>query len=110
MKESLEPSSESNMPSEKLYREFQNLERKIQLIINENKRLKDELTQSMKDNQILKTKLDSQEANLSSFQNQMKMSKIVNNMIVEREDSAQLKEQIDGYIKEIDKCIAHLAE
>ena len=44
------------------------------------------------------------------LQNQMKMNKVVNNMIVGEEESAQLKAQIDGYIKEIDKCIAHLAE
>lgn len=98
------------MPSEKLYREFQNLERKIQLALSENKRLKDELSQSENENQVLKSKMESQQANLSTFQNQMKMSKIVNNMIVSEEDSVQLKAQIDGYIKEIDKCIAHLAE
>ena len=98
------------MPSEKLYREFQNLERKIQLVLNENKRLKDELAQSESENQILKSRMESQEANLHSFQNQMKISKIVGNKIVSEEDSAQLKAQIDGYIKEIDKCIAHLAE
>lgn len=98
------------MPSEKLYREFQNLERKIQLVLNENKRLRDDLAQSESDNQVLKSKMESQQANLSSFQDQMKVSKIVNNMIVGEEDSAQLKVQIEGYIKEIDKCIAHLAE
>ena len=98
------------MPSEKLYREFQNLERKIQLVLSENRRLKDELSQSESENQILKSKLDNQQVNLSTFQNQVKMSKIVNNMMVSDEESAQLKKQIDGYIKEIDKCIAHLAE
>lgn len=98
------------MPSEKLYREFQNLERKIQLLVNENRRLQDELKQSESETQILKSKMEGQQANLSSFQDQMKMSKIVNNMVVNGEDSAELKAQIDGYIKEIDKCIAHLAE
>ena len=48
--------------------------------------------------------------NISSFQNQMKMSKLVNNMVVGGGDSGELKEKLDGYIKEIDKCIAHLAE
>lgn len=98
------------MPGEKLYREFQNLERKIQMLLNENKRLKEELGNQESENQILKSRMESQQENLSSFQNQMKMNKVVNNMIVGEEDSAQLKAQIDGYIKEIDKCIAHLAE
>ena len=98
------------MPSEKLYREFQNLERKIQLLVNENKRLQDELSQSESDNQILKAKMESQQAHLTSFQDQMKMTKMVDSMVVNGEDSAQLKSQIDNYIKVIDKCIAHLAE
>ena len=110
MKKDLELSSENKMPSEKLYREFQNLERKIQLLVNENRRLQDELSQSVSENQILKSKMENQQVHLNSLQDQIKMSKIVNNMVVSGEDSAQLKAQIDGYIKEIDKCIAHLAE
>ena len=98
------------MPSEKLYREFQDLERKVHLLLSENKRLKEELTQSQSENQILQSRMESQKANLDTVQNQMKMSKIVDNMIVGEDDSALLKAQIDGYIKELDKCIAHLAE
>ena len=98
------------MPSEKLYREFQTLERRIHLLLSENKRLKDELAQSDSENQILKSELENEQANLSSVQNQMKVSKIVDNMIVSEGDSAELKEVIDSYVKEIDKCIAHLAE
>ena len=40
----------------------------------------------------------------------MKISKLVNNMVVEGSGSEELKQRLDGYIKEIDKCIAHLAE
>jgi septal ring factor EnvC (AmiA/AmiB activator) len=98
------------MPSEKLYREFQNLERKIQLVLNENKRLKEELSLSRKENGTLKEQLSSYASNLNSFQNQMKINKLANNMVVRGEDSAQLKGMIEDYIKEIDKCIAHLAE
>lgn len=98
------------MPSEKLYREFQNLERKIQLVLTENKRLKDELNHTREENGSLKERMKSQEANLTSFQDKMKINKLVNSTVVSEGDSAQLKETIDGYIKEIDKCIAHLAE
>ncbi len=98
------------MPGEKLYREFQNLERKIQLVLSENKRLKDELDQTREENGTLKEKMKSQEANLTSFQDKMKINKLVNNTVVSEGDSALLKETIDSYIKEIDKCIAHLAE
>ncbi|MEO9482356.1 MAG: hypothetical protein ABJG47_02880 [Ekhidna sp.] len=98
------------MPSEKLYREFQNLERKIQLVLTENKRLKDELSHTREENGTLKEKMESQEANLNTFQDKMKINKLVNSTVVSDGDSAQLKETIDTYIKEIDKCIAHLAE
>ena len=98
------------MPSEKLYQEFQDLERKIHWLLVENKQLKDELTQSQSENQILQSRMENQQANLDSIQNQMKMSKIVDNMIVGEEGSAKLKAQIDGYIREIDKCIVHWAE
>ncbi len=98
------------MPSEKLYREFQNLERKIQIVLSENSRLKEDLTQAMNENGILKEELQSQKSNLSSFQNQMKVNKLANSMVVGEGDSGELKERLDVYIKEIDKCIAHLAE
>ena len=98
------------MPNEKLYRELQNLERKIQLVLNENQRLKEDLYRIKDEKSDLKAKLESQRANMDSFQNQMKISKIVNNMIVSEGDSSVLKDKIDGYIKEIDNCIAHLAE
>ena len=98
------------MPNEKLYREILNLERKIQLVLNENRKLKEELIQSKEENGSLKSKIETQTAHISDFQNQMKMSKLANNMVVGEVDSAALKEAIDGYIKEIDKCIVHLAE
>ncbi|MEM6735346.1 MAG: hypothetical protein AAGC64_11505 [Bacteroidota bacterium] len=98
------------MPSEKLYREFQNLERKVQLLVNENKRLREELSQSESKNHILRSKMEDQQAHLSTFQDQIKMNKIVNNMVVSEKESAELRVQIDGYLKQIDKCIAHLAE
>ena len=98
------------MPGEKLYREFQNLDRKIQLVLTENKRLKDELTSTREENGTLKDKMKSQEANLSTFQDKLKINKLVNSTVVSEGDSALLKETIDSYIREIDKCIAHLAE
>ena len=98
------------MQNEQLYREIQNLERKIQLILSDNRKLREDLSHVKTENESLKSKVESQMTNLNSFQNQLKISKLVNNMVVSDGDSAGLKEQIDGYIKEIDKCIAHLAD
>ncbi len=98
------------MPNEQLYRELQNLERKIQLVLTENKRLKEDLYRVKEEKNELKAQLESQKDNIDSFQNQMKISKIANSMVVGELDSAKLKEEIEGYIREIDNCIAHLAE
>lgn len=98
------------MPQEKLYREFQQLERKIQLILNENIQLKEKLHHSEYQNQVLNGKIEEQGQHLDNFRNQVKMSKIVNGITTSEGDSAQLKQTLDKYIKEIDKCIAHLAE
>ncbi len=98
------------MPSERLYEEIQSLERKIRLMINENERLKEDLFQSRDENGSLKAELKSREANMNSFQNQMKINKLVNNMVAGEGESEELEKTLDSYIKEIDKCIAHLTK
>lgn len=110
MKESSEPLSESKMPNERLYREFQNLERKIQMVLAENRRLKEDLSKSNEENVNLREEISEKKTALHSFQSTNEINKIVNNMVVGSDGAAQLKEQIEDYIKEIDKYIAHLAE
>jgi len=98
------------MSRETLYNEISNLERKINLLLAEHTRLKEQL--DFKDQQIekLEGKLDSQESRLSNFQNKYNLSKIVGNTAVEKEDTEELRKVLDEYINEIDKCIAHLGE
>lgn len=98
------------MSKEALYNEISNLERKINLLLAEHTRLKEQL--DFKDQQIetLQTKLGTQETRLSSFQNKYNLSKIASNTAVEKEDSEELRKVLDEYINEIDKCIAHLGE
>lgn len=57
----------------------------------------------------LQSKVEVLEAKVTDFQNQDKMSKLVNNSSVEREDSIELKNRLNEYIKEIDRCITHLS-
>lgn len=57
----------------------------------------------------LQQKIEGLEAKLSDFNNQDKMAKLVNNTSVEKEDSIELKNRLNEYIKEIDKCIAYLS-
>jgi hypothetical protein len=47
---------------------------------------------------------------VANFQNQDKITKIVTNTTVEKEESTELKHKLNEYIREIDKCIAHLSE
>lgn len=68
----------------------------------ENDRLK---TESV----LLQQKVEDLETKVSDFHNQDKMSKLVNNTSVEKEDSIELKNRLNEYIKEIDKCIAYLS-
>lgn len=98
------------MSRDALYKEIGNLERKINLLLAEHGRLKDQLEYKEQENESLRSKLDQQETRLTSFQNKYNISKIVGNTVVGKEDAAELKKVLDEYIHEIDKCIAHLGE
>jgi len=90
--------------------EVSNLDRKVKLLLNEHSQLKQEIESLKRQNNLLESKVTEKEVALSGFQNQMKISKIVESMVAGEENTTELKEVIDGYINEIDKCIAHLSE
>ena len=98
------------MSNDVLRSEISNLERKVKILLGEHAQLKNEVDTFRKENENLKASLKQKEANLSDFQNQMKISRIVESMVVDGSSAAELKEVINDYIKEIDKCIAHLGE
>jgi uncharacterized protein involved in exopolysaccharide biosynthesis len=75
------------------------------------------LTQLEQDNQSLREalqstrrKLEEREQALEDFKNQIKIAKLVNSIPVEEMESAELREKINHYIKEIDNIIAYLSE
>ncbi|MBV6645446.1 MAG: hypothetical protein KI790_08345 [Cyclobacteriaceae bacterium] len=98
------------MSNERLHQEIRSLERKIKLLISEHEKLRELAALYQTENQELKTKVSRKDEELSGFQNKIKISKIVENMVVEGQDTTDLKDVIDDYIKEIDKCITHLGE
>lgn len=98
------------MSNDTLRSEIISLERKVKLLLSEHSHLKNEVESIRRENDSLKNLLDQKESNLVHFQNQMKISKIVESMVVGERNTIELKEVIDDYIKEIDKCIAHLGE
>lgn len=98
------------MSNEVFRTELSNLDRKVKLLLNEHSQLRQEIESLKRQNDLLESKVSEKEVALSGFQNQLKISKIVDSMVAGDENTTELKEVIDGYIKEIDKCIAHLSE
>jgi chromosome segregation ATPase len=98
------------MGNESLRSELNNLERKVKLLLSDHSMMQTEIALLRKENENLKSKLDLNSEHLTNFQNQAKISKIVESMIVEERGASELKEVIEDYIREIDKCIAHLGE
>ena len=97
-----------NENHQSLNNELVSLERKIKLLLNEHQLLKEEIEQLKQENRELRLDMHSKNEKLDDFQNKIKISKIVGSMVADGEDTSDLKEIIDDYIKEIDKCIAHL--
>jgi predicted RNase H-like nuclease (RuvC/YqgF family) len=97
------------MDQELLKTNLTGLERKILVLINEHKTLKEEIKALKTENQELKASLKGRDEQLFNFKNQIKISKIVDNLNPEDGSSLELKKKVDDYIREIDKCIAYLS-
>lgn len=97
------------MEQDNLKVQLSSLERKLKLLISSHSGLKNEVLQLQSENDELKKILQSKEEHLASFQNQIKIGKIVDSIEVEGGDSSELANRIDEYIREIDKCILHLS-
>ena len=97
------------MDQELLKTNLNGLERKIMVLITEHKNLKDELKGIKNENQQLKAALKARDEQIASFHNQLKITKIVDNLNPEDGSVLELKKKVDEYIREIDKCIAHLS-
>jgi regulator of replication initiation timing len=96
------------MEQARLQTELNTLERKVQLLLNEFQLVKDELTHLKAENQELKLALKQKDERIKDFQNQDKISKIVGTIGKDEAETSEMREKIDEYIKEIDKCILHL--
>lgn len=86
------------------------LERKIMMLLNEHKNLKDQVQQLRTENQDLKNHLKNKDQQVEGFKNQIKITRIADRIHPEDGDVAELKKKVDEYIREIDKCIAHLSQ
>ena len=98
------------MNREKLNLSLSNLERKVKFLLNSHKDLKHEVSVAKSENQELKELIRKKDDQIIDFQNKYKISKIVRNIRDGEEDASELKNQINEYIREIDKCILHLSQ
>jgi chromosome segregation ATPase len=98
------------MATERLKAELQSLERKLILLINEHKNLKEQNQHLKAQNNALHDELNSRNEQVQNFQNQIKISKIAGSVGADRRDASELKSKIDEYIIEIDRCITHLSQ
>ncbi|MDA0196210.1 MAG: hypothetical protein O2887_14550 [Bacteroidetes bacterium] len=98
------------MQKNQLNTELQSLERRLILLITEHKNLKGETEILKAQNQELKQLLKSKEDQIENFNNKDKISKFVDSMVASENNTTELKQVINEYIKEIDKCIVHLSE
>jgi chromosome segregation ATPase len=97
------------MDQEALKSNLNGLERKILVLLNDHKAVKDEIRTLKLENHELKTDLKKRDEQLHNFKNQIKITKIVDHINPEDGSVSELKRKVDEYIREIDKCIAHLS-
>ena len=97
------------MDQELLKTNLTGLERKILVLVTEHKNLKEELKGLKRENQELKEAVRARDEQLAGFHNQLKITKIVDSINPEDGSASELKKKVDDYIREIDKCIAHLS-
>jgi uncharacterized coiled-coil DUF342 family protein len=97
------------MDQELLKTNLTGLERKILVLVTEHKNLKEELKGLKRENQELKEAVRARDEQIAGFHNQLKITKIVDSINPEDGSASELKKKVDDYIREIDKCIAHLS-
>ena len=97
------------MDQEALKANLNGLERKIMVLLNDHKSLKDEIRTIKLENHELRTDLRKRDEQMTNFKNQIKITKIVDYINPEDESISELKRKVDEYIREIDKCIAHVS-
>ncbi len=97
------------MDQEVLKTNLSSLERKLLVLVNEHKNLKEEVRALKSENHELRSSMKARDEQISGFHNQLKITKIVENLHPEDGSVSELKKKVDDYIREIDKCIAHLS-
>jgi hypothetical protein len=96
------------MKKDRLYTELQALERKIRLLLNEHHVLVKENEMLKKENVDLQNVIRNKDTQLADFQNRINITTIVDSITAGDVHVSEVKEKLNEYIKEIDKCIHYL--
>lgn len=88
---------------------LEGLEKRVNELINAYQSEISKNNQLEAQNHLLKGEVEVLKAKLTDFQNQYKIAKIVSSTTVEKDESVELKNKLNEYIKEIDRCIAHMS-
>ena len=98
------------MDNQALSQKLSTLEKQVKTLLQAYQKERELSAKKQSENDQLKAEVEGLRGQLADFQNQYKITKIVSNTTVEKEESAELKHKLNEYIKEIDRCIAHLSE
>ena len=93
-----------------LFERLGNVETQLKKLVEQHSQLRLQRDELMAKNSLLNKEILDLKGQDANFQNQDKITKIVTNTTVEKEESTELKHKLNEYIREIDKCIAHLSE
>lgn len=90
--------------------ELKTLQRKLTMLVSAYKKTKEELDQVSNENKELKKLILLKEEKIEHFQNKHKITKLADSLEVEETDNTELKQLLNQYIQEIDKCIIQLSD
>ena len=77
-------------------------------MLNQHQQLQKAHETLKRENQDLKASLAEKDRLIGDFQNRIKISTIVDHILVGEKETREVKKQIDEFIKEIDRCIDQL--
>ncbi|MCS6795837.1 MAG: hypothetical protein RMJ97_09680 [Raineya sp.] len=86
------------------------LENKVRELVERYKLIRQECAYLAEENANLKEIIKKQTIQINNLENQYKISKIVASIAPDAESAAELREKIDAYITDIDRCIDFLSK
>ncbi len=109
------------MELKELIAQFEQVEKRLLEVLAERNSMRHQLTEADQEREhlrgqvrqqaeLIKKLQKKQESLQNNFQKQHNITKIVNSIGADAKDTAELKEKIEAYIHDIDKCIAYLSQ